>query len=45
MARYGKVETQDPIKKMHIFFEKQGLTFANLSKKSLLAKIQAKNDF
>ena len=30
---------------MKIFFEKQGLTFANLSEKSLFAKIQAKNDF
>ena len=28
-----------------MFFEKQGLTFANLSEKSLFAKIQAKNDF
>ena len=45
MARYGKVETQDPMKKMKIFFEKQGLTFAHLSKKSVFAKIEAKNYF
>ena len=42
MARYGKVQGSNGKKSK---FSLKGLTFANLSEKSVFEKIEAKNDF